>query len=170
MIESVSVSGVRISLLQILALGLSAIVLVALNLLIQRTTFGVEIRAAAEDSEAAQLMGVRPPRVLLVVFAISGVLAAVVAFIWFARIGTVDPRADLTPTLKAFIAVVLGGLGTIRGPVIGGLVLGLFESVLATFLTTDLLAFQSAFAFGLVILVLVLRPQGVAGRLVELAK
>ena len=170
LIESVSVSGVRISLLQILALGLSAIVLVALNLLIQRTTFGIEIRAAAEDSEAAQLMGVRPPRVLLVVFAISGVLAAVVAFIWFARIGTVDPRADLTPTLKAFIAVVLGGLGTIRGPVIGGLVLGLFESVLATFLTTDLLAFQSAFAFGLVILVLVLRPQGVAGRLVELAK
>ena len=170
LIESVSVGGVRISLLQILALGLSVIVLVALNLLIQRTTFGIEIRAAAEDSKAAQLMGVRPPKVLLVVFAISGVVAAVVAFVWFARIGTVDPRADLTPTLKAFIAVVLGGLGTIRGPVIGGLLLGLFESVLASFLTTDLLAFQSAFAFGLVILVLILRPQGVAGRVVELAK
>lgn len=169
-IESFSIGDVRVSFLQILALALSAVVLIALNVLLRRTSFGIEIRATAEDSEAAELMGVSSPRVLVTVFAISGAIAAVVAFVWFARVGTVDPRADLTPTLKAFIAVVLGGLGTVRGPVIGGLMLGLLESTLATFLTSDLLAFQSALAFVLVILTLILRPQGLAGRVYEVSK
>ena len=63
-------------------------------------------------------MGVKPDRVLMIVFAISGVIAGIVAILWFAKVGAVIPRADLEPTLKAFIALVLGGLGSIRGAIL----------------------------------------------------
>jgi branched-chain amino acid transport system permease protein len=167
---SVFVGGLRISVLQIVALSLGVAVFVLLNLLLNRTTFGLQIRAAAEDGETAKLMGVRSRNVTTYVFIISGLVAAAVAFIWFARVGTVDPRADLTPTLKAFIAVVLGGLGSIRGAVLGGLALGLLEALLATFLGTGLLQFQQALAFVLLIVILLMRPQGIAGRVFEVTK
>ena len=167
---SVFFGGLRVSILQVVALALGAVVFVLLNLVLNRTTFGLQIRAAAEDGDTARLMGVRTSNVTTWVFVISGLVAATVAFVWFARVGTVDPRADLTPTLKAFIAVVLGGLGSIRGAVIGGLALGLLEALLATFLETDLLRFQQALAFVLLIVILLLRPQGIAGRVFEITK
>jgi branched-chain amino acid transport system permease protein len=128
------------------------------------------MRASAEDPTAAALMGVESRRVLLLVFALTGLIAAVVAFIWFGQIGTVSPRADFNPTLKAFIAIVLGGLGTVRGAVIGGLTLGMIESGLSASLGSSLLAYQQAFAFGLIILLLLVRPQGIAGRMLQVSK
>ena len=107
---------------------------------------------------------------MLFVFALSGLIAAIVAFVWFAQIGTVSPRAGFNPTLKAFIAVVLGGLGTVRGAVFGGLALGLFESILAATLNDSLLAYQEALVFALIIIVLIVRPQGIAGRILQVSK
>ena len=130
----------------------------------------MEIRAAAEDPAVARLMGVRSAGVLTLVFALSGLIAAVVAFAWFAQVGTVTPRSDFNPTLKAFIAVVLGGLGTVRGAVIGGILLGMLESSLAATLGPGLIRYQETFAFLLVILVLLVRPQGIAGKPIEAAK
>jgi branched-chain amino acid transport system permease protein len=98
------------------------------------------------------------------------VIAGIVAMLWFAKIGTVQPSGDLNPTIKAFIAIVIGGLGSIRGAVAGGLLLGAFETLLAAYLPANLLPYGEAFAFGLVILVLIARPQGVAGRIVELSR
>jgi branched-chain amino acid transport system permease protein len=165
-----TVSGLHFSSLQLVALALGILVLVGLDFLVRRTRFGIMLRATAENPETAALMGVDARRVLLTVFAIAGLIAAVVALIWFGQNGTVTPRGDFNPTLKAFIAVVLGGLGTVRGAVIGGLLLGMIETGLAATLSTDLLAYQQAFAFLLIIIVLLLRPQGLAGKIMAVSK
>jgi branched-chain amino acid transport system permease protein len=170
LINSINLGGVRVSVLQITAIGLSILVLLGIHLLMSKTRYGIEIRAAAEDGNTARLVGVRPGRVLTLVFAVSGFIAAIVAFAWFAQAGTVTPRSDFGPTLKAFVAVVLGGLGTVRGAVIGGLTLGLMEATLESTLDPALLSYQQSFAFLLVILVLLMRPQGIAGRLLTISR
>jgi branched-chain amino acid transport system permease protein len=168
--NAVRLGGVRTSVLELVSLGTAAIVVVGLYVLLQRTTIGLQMRAYAEDSDVAGLMGVRSERILTAAFAVSGVIAGIVAMLWFAKIGTVQPSGDLTPTIKAFIAIVIGGLGSVRGAVIGGLLLGAFESVLAAYLSAGLLPYVEAFAFLLVILVLIARPQGVAGKTLELSR
>jgi branched-chain amino acid transport system permease protein len=167
---SIEFGGLHISVLQVVALALGLAVLVGLDLLVSLTRLGIEMRAAAEDASTTALMGVSSRRVMLFVFALSGLIAAIVAFVWFAQIGTVSPRSGFNPTLKAFIAVVLGGLGTVRGAVFGGLALGLFESILAATLNDDLLAYQEALVFALIIIVLIVRPQGIAGRILQVSK
>ena len=168
--DSVLIGGVRLSVLELVSLATAAVVVLGLYLLLQRTTSGLQMRAYAEDSDVAGLMGVRTERVLRAAFALSGVIAGIVAMLWFAKIGTVQPSGDLNPTIKAFIAIVIGGLGSVRGAVIGGLLLGAFETTLAAYLSPSLLPFVEAFAFLLVILVLIVRPQGVAGRTVEVSR
>lgn len=168
--NTVHIGGVRLSVLELVSLATAAVVVVGLYALLQRTTIGLQMRAYAEDSDVARMMGVRTARILTAAFALSGVIAGIVAMLWFAKIGTVQPSGDLNPTIKAFIAIVIGGLGSIRGAVIGGLLLGAFETVLDAYLSPGLLPYVEAFAFLLVILVLLARPQGVAGRTVELSR
>ena len=170
LIVSLDLGAARISVLQIVSLALGLATLGGLDLLVRRTRYGMEIRAAAEDAATARLLAVRSVRVLTLVFALSGFIAGIVAFVWFARVGTVTPRGDFNPTLKAFIAVVLGGLGTVRGAVIGGLALGMLESILAATLDQPLLDYQQTLAFLLVILILLVRPQGIAGKLIEASR
>jgi branched-chain amino acid transport system permease protein len=164
------VGSVRISAIQVLSVATGIVVVVLLYALLHHTTLGLQMRAYAEDREVARQMGVRTDRVLASAFAISGVIAGIVAMVWLAKIGTVQPSADLTPAIKAFIAIVIGGLGSVRGAVIGGLVLGLFESFLVAYLPSSLLPYGEALAFLLVVAILLLRPQGIAGRVVELSR
>ncbi len=164
------IGSVRVSALQILSVSTGLVVVVLLYLLLHHTTLGLQMRAYAEDRDVARLMGVRTERVLASAFAFSGVIAGIVAMVWLAKIGTVQPSADLNPAIKAFIAIVIGGLGSVRGAVIGGLVLGLFESFLVAYLPSSLLPYGEALAFLLVVAVLILRPQGLAGRVVELSR
>jgi branched-chain amino acid transport system permease protein len=170
LIVSLNLGVVRISVIQLVSLVLGGIVLVGLEWMTKRTHFGLEIRAAAEDAATARLMAIRPSRVVMFVFALSGSISAVVAFIWFAQIGTVTPHADFNPMLKAFVAVVLGGIGTVRGAVIGGLALGMLESLLSALLNGPLLNYQQTIAFILVIAILLIRPQGIAGKMLESSK
>lgn len=168
--DSWDVGGVRVSLLQLIAVAIGAMVVLGLHFLLHRTTLGLQIRTTAEDSQLARSMGVRSDRVLSAAFIISGMIAGVVSMIWFARIGTVDPSGDLTPTLKAFIAIVIGGIGSVRGAVLGGLLLGAFETSVVAFLPGSFLPYGQAIAFGLVILTLLFRPSGIAGKAVEVSK
>jgi len=168
--DSYTVGGVRMPALALVSLATAALVVAGLYVLLQRTTIGMQMRAYAEDADVAGLMGVRTSRVLTAAFALSGVIAGIVAMLWFAKIGTVQPSGDLNPTIKAFIAIVIGGLGSVRGAVIGGLLLGAFESALDAFLPSSLLPYVEAFAFLLVVLVLLARPQGIAGRTVEVSR
>ncbi len=168
--SSLSIGGVDVSVLQLVTVGAGALVLVALHLVLTRTRLGLQIRSVAEDGDVSRLLGINSQRVLTTVFVLSGAIATVVAFLWLAKVGTVDPRADLNPTLKAFIVVVIGGLGTIRGAVIGGLLLGLFETFLAAYLPSSMTSYQQTLVFLILAAILVLRPQGIAGRVVEVSK
>lgn len=168
--QGFSVGSVRVTWLAVANVIGMLSVLAGLELILTKSRLGLQLRAVAEDSDVAQLLGVRSDRVLLVAFAISGVATAVAAFLWLAKTGTVSPRADLAPTLKAFIVVVIGGLGTIRGAVVGGLLLGVFETLLTAYLPESLTNYQLTFVFVILTVILVFRPQGLLGRQVEISK
>jgi branched-chain amino acid transport system permease protein len=106
----------------------------------------------------------------MVAFAISGAIAGVVGLLWFAKVGAITPRSDLDPTIKAFIALVLGGLGSTRGAILGGLALGAIEVTLSATLSGDALGYQPAIVFAAVIAILILRPRGLSGTTLEPAR
>lgn len=131
-----------------------------LTLLLKRTTLGIALRAAATRFAMTRMLGVPANLIVSVAFAISGVLAGVVALFWLGRIGSVTPTIGLEPLLVAFIATVIGGMRSLTGAVIGGYGLAVIDVSLNQFLPPALLAFRDAFTFSLVILILLVRPEG----------
>jgi branched-chain amino acid transport system permease protein len=166
LLHSLDTGLFRISVLQIVSIVLGLSMLLSLEALINRTRIGIQIRAAAESPDVTRLMGVRSDRVLTFVFGLSGLIAGLVALIWFAQLGSVTARGDLNPTLKAFVAVVIGGLGTVRGAVIGGLLLGFLETAMSGLLVGVMSGFQQTTVFVLVILILLIKPDGIVGKAV----
>jgi branched-chain amino acid transport system permease protein len=157
------VGGLRIPTSELATIVTALVVVAALYLVLNRTSFGIQIRAAAELPDVARLMGISPGLVLTAVFAISGVIAGVVGLLWFAQVGAITPRSDLDPTFKAFIAIVLGGLGNTRGAIVGGLALGAIEVLLSAVLPNSALGYSDAIVFAIVIGILLLRPSGLVG-------
>ena len=131
-----------------------------LTYILRRTMIGMAMRAAAEDIEMLKLLGVKANRVVAVAFALSGLLAGVAAVIWTAQRGSVDPMMGFFPLLKAFIATVLGGLGSLGGAVLGGFVTGAVEVLLQAFLPDDLAPYHDALVLASVIVALLIRPNG----------
>ena len=131
-----------------------------LTYILRRTMIGMAMRAAAEDIEMLKLLGVKANRVVAVAFALSGLLAGVAAVIWTAQRGSVDPMMGFFPLLKAFIATVLGGLGSLGGAVLGGFVVGAVEVLLQAFLPDDLAPYHDALVLASVIVALLIRPNG----------
>ena len=109
-------------------------------------------------------MGLRANSVVATAFAISGLLAGVAGVLWVAQRGSVDPLMGALPVLKAFIAAIIGGLGSLSGAVAGGFLLGFIEVILQAYLPEGLLPYRDAFAILLVIAVLLFRPQGLLAR------
>ncbi len=146
-----------ISLVSIVTVALS---LVLLTLILRRTVPGIAMRAAAEDFAVVRLMGIRANHVVALAFAISGALAGIAAILWVAQRGSVDPFMGAAPVLKAFIATVLGGLGSLGGAVLGGFVVGGIEVLLQAFLPEALAPYREAISLILIIGLLVWRPEG----------
>lgn len=146
-----------IPLLSIVVTGLS---LAALVTFLRQTTMGKAMRAAAEDFEVLRLMGIKANRVIAVAFAVSGALAGISAVLWIAQRGSVDPLMGFVPVLKAFVAAVIGGLGSLVGAVAGGFALGILEVLFQAFLPEAALPFRDAFVLAIVILILIVRPNG----------
>jgi branched-chain amino acid transport system permease protein len=165
-----TLGGVRFPLIEVLTIGVGAIVVALLDVLLRRTTLGLQLLATAENRSVAQLMGVRVNRVVLAAFCISGIIAGIVAVLVLPRLGAVTSQAGLTPTIAAFVAIILGGLGSIRGAIAGGLVLGALETFFAAWLPSQWLAYQQAFVFLLIVLLVSLRPGGLAGRVVAVTR
>jgi branched-chain amino acid transport system permease protein len=165
-----TVGDVRIPVLEIITVGTAVVVVALFYALLNLTAFGAQIRASAELPQIARLMGVKPDRVLMIVFAISGAITGAAALLWFAKVGAITPRSDLEPTIKAFIALVLGGLGSARGALIGGLALGAVEVVMSATLPTGALGYQPAIVFAAVIAILLVRPAGLSGSGLEVAR
>jgi branched-chain amino acid transport system permease protein len=158
--ESVSIAGIRLGVTQLLSIVLTVVLLLALNAFLDRTYLGLGIKAAAEDFDATRLMGMSADAVISLAFAVSGFLAGAAAVLWVAQRGSVDPVMGLLPTIKAFIAATIGGLGSLSGAVAGGFLLGAIEILLQAFLPSALLPYRDAFALSIVLVVLLARPQG----------
>jgi len=178
---------ITVSRLNIVSLLAGVVLLVGLSLFVNRTTLGLSMRAAAEDREIAQLMGININRVVATAFGLGGGLAAVAGLLFAVQAGQINPYLGFTPVLKAFIAAVIGGFGSISGAVIGGYVLGALEvfltalpgigdilppgtvsantrAFLRQWLPSSLTSYRDAFVFVALILMLLFRPNGIVGR------
>lgn len=165
--EMIRVGGLQVGVLPLITLAAGAVTLTALVVFLQRSRWGLAIRAAAEDFEVTRLMGARANRVIALSFGVSGFVAGVAGVLWLARRGAVTPTMGFVPILKAFIAVVIGGLGSLRGAVLGGFFLALLEVTLMVLLPTRALPFTDAFALVVVVVILYLRPAGLIQRHAE---
>ncbi len=158
--KPVSIIGASIPLLQIIVITVTLMVVAGLALLLKKTRIGLEMRAAAENFTMARLLGVRANVVITGAFALSGALAAAVALIMATQTGVADIRMGGQIMLTAFIATVIGGLGSLPGAVAAGFLIGAVSVLLQTFLPLEIRAFRDAFLYVFVIVVLVARPQG----------
>jgi branched-chain amino acid transport system permease protein len=158
--ESFQIGSVSIPKLDPVTLGVTLALLIALGLFLQRTRMGVQMRAAAEDFRMARILGVKANTVIALAFGISGLLAGIGAYLLVAQTGEVAPDLGSNPVLYAFVATVLGGMGSLRGAVLGGYVFGAIFVGLQAYLPLELRSYRDAFAFAAVIVMLLVRPQG----------
>jgi branched-chain amino acid transport system permease protein len=157
---TVDLGVARVGMIPVISILSVTVAILVLGVILRRTVLGIAMRAAAEDFAVVRLMGIRANHVVALAFAISGALAGIAAVLWVAQRGSVDPLMGATPVLKAFIATVLGGLGSLSGAVLGGFVVGIVEVFLQAFLPEGALPYREAIALSLVIALLVWRPDG----------
>ncbi|MGH7321617.1 MAG: branched-chain amino acid ABC transporter permease [Candidatus Rokuibacteriota bacterium] len=156
----IQVAGVNVSVLVLVMMGVAFLMMWGLHLVVQRTTLGRSIRAVAEDREMAAIMGVNVRRVIAVTFFLGSALGGAGGVLVGLYYTQIDFFMGYSAGLKAFTAAVLGGIGNIRGAMLGGLVLGIVESLAVTFINP---AFKDVIAFAILILTLVFRPTGLLG-------
>jgi branched-chain amino acid transport system permease protein len=166
--EPIEFFGAVLSITQITILATTVIVLALLMWLVNRTNLGRAMRATAENPRVAALMGIKPDVVISATFIIGAMLAAIAGIMWASNYGTVQHAMGFMPGLKAFVAAVMGGIGNLAGAVLGGVALGLIESLGAGYLgklTGGFLGSQCTdiFAFIVLAFVLILRPSGLLG-------
>lgn len=158
--SAVDIFGVRLPGNQILTMVTAAVMLLGLVVFLKKTPMGIQMRAAAENFQMARLLGVNANRVIAVAFVISGVMAGTVSLLLVIQTGTLDIRMGLMPVIFAFFATVIGGMGSLPGAALGGFIVGFISVVLQSYLPPDLRPFRDAGVFLLVILILLVRPQG----------
>ena len=157
---SARVLGQDLPIRNLLAIATSLVLLGLLILLLRRTVLGIALRAASDNFRMARLLGVPANLVISVAFAISGLLAGVVALFWVGRTASVTPTIGAAPLLVAFVATVIGGMRSLAGAVVGGYVYGIVFSMIGILLPPGMMEFREAFMFIVVILILLFRPEG----------
>ena len=158
--QSVKILGVKDKLAVFVSPLVAVVLMVVLVLIINHTKFGMSMRAVSKDFETAQLMGVKINRVISMTFIIGSFLAAVGALLYFAKNTGINHMAGSTPGIKAFIAAVVGGIGSVPGAVVGALLIGVVESLAKAFGLAD---FSDVISFALLIIILVIKPTGLFG-------
>ena len=156
-----NVGGFIINGQQLLIFTITIILMALLTYIVQKTKLGKAMRAASFDTETAQLMGIDSDKVISMTFCIGSALAAAAGVLVGIYYNTIDPLMGIMPGLKAFVASVLGGIGILQGGVVGGIVLGVVEALVAGFLSST---FRDAAAFAILILVLLIKPGGLFGK------
>jgi len=182
----VAIGAITVPKVNIVSFVTGVVLLTLLTVFVTRTRLGLSMHAAAEDLPAARLMGIRVNRVVATAFAISSGLAAVAGFLYASQAGQINPYLGFTPVLKAFIAAVIGGFGSLSGAVIGAYALGFLEVIptalsgiadilppgsvppgvhdlLAQVFPSSLASYRDAFVFVFLILMLLFRPNGIVG-------
>ena len=158
--DTFSIGSLNIEVFDTVVIGVTIVTLVGTTLLLQRTMFGLSLRAAAADFDTARLMGVKSDSVIRGAFALSGLLAGIAGVFFLMREGITTPSAGLDPMLKGVIAALIGGLGSLRGAVIGGFVLGLAEVLLRSWLPGSIASLTEGVVFVLIALLFIFRPGG----------
>ncbi len=157
---AIDIAGIRVSGLALATIVVTIVLLVGIGAFLRRTSLGVQMRAAAEDFRTARIIGVRANVVIAAAFAMSGSLAAIASILLTTQTGVVNPTIGSGPVLVAFVAIVLGGMGNLRGAVLGGYFLGVATVLFQTFLPLELRYYRDAFVYAAVIVVLLVRPYG----------
>jgi branched-chain amino acid transport system permease protein len=159
--NTVSISGVRFEVMDLVTIAVTAAVLALTTWVFRRTLFGLSVRGASEDFDAARLMGVRANRVIVGAFAFAGFLAGVAAVLILMRSPSASPAMGADWLIKAVVAAVIGGLGSFTGAVVGGLALGLAEVTLRGYLPEGVWErLTDAVVFVLIAALFIIRPQG----------
>ena len=156
--------GQYVSSADLLILVVTTLTMIGLTLLIKYTRIGKAMRATQQDMVMARLVGINVDRVISMTFIIGSILAAIAGVLIGSRTGQINSAIGFMAGIKAFTAAVLGGIGNIPGAVLGGLVLGIAETMGAGYISS---AYEDVFAFGLLVLILILRPAGLLGKAVK---
>lgn len=162
--QSIDVGGIRIQLLSVAAILLAVVLLGALQYFLTKTILGLQLKAAAADFKTARLIGISAGRVIGMSFALSGILAAAVAFVLTTQSGAVGPSFGVRITVLALVGAVIGGIDKITGALAGGFLVGFASSMLTTWLPQGLGNFRDAYVYVLVIIVLLWKPAGLLVR------
>mgnify|MGYP002536995443 FL=1 len=158
--DSIQVFGASTKVVTVITPVITIALVVALVMLINHTKTGMAMRAVSRDFETAKLMGVKINRVISMTFVIGSFLAAIGSMLYFSNYTTVTPTIGAMPGLKAFVAAVFGGIGSIPGAVIGAFLIGICESLIKMIGLTE---FSDAFTFALLIMILIFKPCGLFG-------
>ena len=160
-LPTVRIGGVYIDGITLATLVVTAVIMVALSLFINKTRMGKAMRAVSEEKEAAELMGISVNRTITVTFAIGSALAGVAAIFYGAAYTYIRPTTGAMPGIKAFTAAMFGGIGSIPGAMLGGILLGVIEQLSKTYIST---LWADAIVFGVLVVVLVVKPTGLLGK------
>ena len=158
---TLQLGGLQIPVLTLITIAACIVVMICLTLFINRTKTGSAMRACSEDKGAAMLMGINVNQIISITFAIGSALAAIAALLLCATYPQVYPTLGSMPGIKAFTAAVFGGIGSIPGAFVGGLLLGIIEILSKAYISTQL---SDAIVFGVLIVVLLIRPTGILGK------
>ena len=148
----------------LVTVAVSVIIMIGLTLFTSRTRMGKAMRAVSEDRAAAQLMGINVNQTISMTFAIGSALAAVAGVLLCSTVPTLQPTTGSMPGIRAFTAAVIGGIGSIPGAMLGGIVLGLIETFSKKYISTE---FSDAIVFAVLILILLVKPAGLLGKQVQ---
>lgn len=157
---AIKCGGIYLGVVQLISIVVTIVAVLALNLFLNRTKFGISLLAAAEDFPIARLMGIRANAIFTGAFAISGLLAGIAGVLWLAQRGSVSSTMGFTPLVKAFIATIIGGMGSLTGAVLGGFLLGALEILFQILLPSKHLIFRDPIVLFFLIGVLLFRPNG----------
>ncbi len=153
--------------IEIFTIVSTLILFAALVLFFTKTKVGIAMRATADDLEASVLMGIDANRIIMIAFALASMVAALTGFLWGGMYGQVDPTTGFMPGVKAFIAAVVGGIGSLTGSVLGGYILGYAEIYSVGLLPPEYSGLRDGISFLILIIILLIRPYGLFGREVE---
>ena len=158
---NINIGPIQIEVKTILMFGVSALLVILLQFIVYKTKVGKAMRASSQDMEAASLMGINVDNTISITFAIGSALAGIAGVLVAISYPSITPYMGAMPGLKAFVAAVLGGIGSIPGALVGGIAIGLLETFSKAYISTN---FSDAIVFAILIIILLIKPSGLLGK------
>ncbi|MGN0369270.1 MAG: branched-chain amino acid ABC transporter permease [Butyrivibrio sp.] len=162
--KTYAIRGVQISMMNIITFAVTIVLLIIISLVIKHTRAGMAMRACSDNMAAAQLMGINVNNIIVFAFVIGGILAATAGIMYSGSYVSFSPDMGFMIGIKAFVAAVIGGIGSFGGAALGGLVLGLLEMFFAGYLPSSVTSYRTACVFLILIIVLLVKPNGLFGK------